>query len=77
MGQLQHGLYDDPCDSMSEMEINRFYGFEDNGEPDDDVTDNSSDDSSAYDSDSELFLADDEDFNIAEVSMLNLDLLSL
>lgn len=33
MGQLEHGLYHDPCDFMTLSEINTFYGFSLDGEP--------------------------------------------
>ena len=32
MGELQHSIYDDECEGLTEEEINVFYGFEEDGE---------------------------------------------
>ena len=32
MGELQHSIYDDECEGLTEEEINIFYGFEEDGE---------------------------------------------
>jgi hypothetical protein len=32
LGELQHGVYDDECEGLTEEEINAFYGFEEDGE---------------------------------------------
>ena len=33
MGQLQHGVYDDECEGLTQEEINAYYDFGHNGEP--------------------------------------------
>ena len=50
MGELQHDIYDDECEGLTEEEINAFYGFEEDGESQ--VSDESSDRSDEDDSDS-------------------------
>jgi len=47
LGELEHGVYDDECEGLTEEEINAFYGFEKDGEsqvidesPDEDDSDN-------------------------------------
>lgn len=32
MGELQHGVYDDECEGLTEEEINAFYGIAEDGE---------------------------------------------
>lgn len=33
MGELQHGVYDDECKGLTGEEINAFYDFDNDGEP--------------------------------------------
>lgn len=83
LGQLEHGFYIDPCDTMSQQEINIFHGFDEDGEPDSDDDDDddegsndSEEDSSEFGSESDSnhdsdASSDDrqEGFNISEVSL--------
>lgn len=78
LSQLQHGLYNDLCDSMSEKEINIHYRFEDNRKPTEDKYQSSGKDSDNSDSDFSLdkksfdqYYDTDtfSDFNIPEVSV--------
>ncbi|KJA26465.1 hypothetical protein HYPSUDRAFT_52392 [Hypholoma sublateritium FD-334 SS-4] len=58
LGQLERGIYDDPCDSMTEDEINAFFGFEEDGEPSDESDGHES--SGNISEDEEDFESDDE-----------------
>jgi len=33
MGELQHGTYDDDCEGLTLEEVNSFYNFKEDGEP--------------------------------------------
>jgi len=33
MGELQHGTYDDDCEGLTLEEVNGFYNFKEDGEP--------------------------------------------
>ena len=33
MGELQHGTYDDDCEDLTLEEVNGFYNFKEDGEP--------------------------------------------
>lgn len=66
LGELQHGLYNDPIDAMNETEIYDYYGFDKEGEPTSDEYDgfssDSEDDDPSEDNGSELSTSDsDED----------------
>ena len=49
MGELQHGIYNDECEGLTDEEINALHGFSDDG----DLIDGDSDQADASDSDSE------------------------
>lgn len=42
MGELQHGTYDDECEGLTLEEVNGFYGFGEDGEPQADEDSNQS-----------------------------------
>jgi hypothetical protein len=73
LGELQHGIYDDECEGLTEEEINAFYGFEEDGESQ--VIDENPDQSDENDSDDNGNLEElemDEDQIESEDNVINL-----
>ena len=73
MGELQHGVYDDECEGLTEEEINAFYGFEEDGESQ--VPDESPDRSDEDDNDNDGNLEEpetDEEWIESEDDVINL-----
>jgi hypothetical protein len=69
LGELQHGVYDDECEGLTEEEINAFYGFEEDGESQ--VPDESPDQSDEDDGNLEE-LETDEEWIESEDDVINL-----
>lgn len=76
LGQLEHGLYANPCDTMSQEEINIFHGFDEDGKPfNDENSDSESEGKSNTDDDSGASSDNRHDvFNVSEVSIIFLSL---
>lgn len=73
MGELQHGIYDDECEGLTEEEINAFYGFEEDGELQvlDESPDQSDEDDSGNDGNLEELEMDEEQIK-SEDNVINL-----
>jgi len=73
LGELQHGIYDDECEGLTEEEINAFYGFEEDGELQvlDESPDQSDEDDSGNDGNLEELEMDEEQIK-SEDNVINL-----